>query len=113
MKKKIVKVPIPYNEIMFVIGGTANDFLEAFNQWSKDEEIDGTEEVNYEKEGWTICGKKSGLIGIWLEKPENSVLVHESVHAANYILKSAGIESDRENDEMCAYLTEYIFNKLT
>ena len=53
-------------------------------------------------------------IVIWLQalttRPERlSALVHESVHAANFIMINAGIKVDGSNDELAAYLTEWIF----
>ena len=42
-----------------------------------------------------------------------SLIVHETVHLVNKIFEFKGIELDVKNDEPQAYLTEYIFNKLT
>lgn len=42
-----------------------------------------------------------------------SLIVHETVHLVNIIFKFKGITPTNTNDEPQAYLTEYIFDKLT
>ncbi len=39
------------------------------------------------------------------------VLVHEAVHVVNYIFNDCGQKLDSYNDEVQAYLTEYIFQQ--
>lgn len=41
-----------------------------------------------------------------------SVIAHEAVHAAHYIQKSMGIVPDFDNDELTAYIVEYICEKV-
>lgn len=44
---------------------------------------------------------------------DKSILCHECVHAACYILDMCGIKYGKENHETLAYLTGYIFDKIT
>lgn len=41
----------------------------------------------------------------------DSVIVHESVHLANKILKDRGYKFDPEDDEPLAYLVDWIYEK--
>ena len=45
-------------------------------------------------------------------KIHNGSIAHEALHAANFIAKDRGIESDLENDEPIAYLTEWIVDEI-
>jgi hypothetical protein len=40
------------------------------------------------------------------------LIVHETVHLVNMIFQYAGIKPDLDNDELQAYLTEFIFGKI-
>ena len=42
-----------------------------------------------------------------------SLIVHETVHIVNRLFIFKGVELDAKNDETQAYLTEYVFDKLT
>ena len=42
-----------------------------------------------------------------------SLIVHETVHLVNRLFIFKGVELDAKNDETQAYLTEYVFDKLT
>lgn len=42
-----------------------------------------------------------------------SLIVHECVHIVNFIMKDCGIKSDLNNDETQAYLTAWIFEKIS
>lgn len=55
----------------------------------------------------------NGVFVIWTcpADKDRSALVHESVHAAAWILKDAGVDACFENDEAHAYLTELIYKK--
>lgn len=39
-------------------------------------------------------------------------MVHETVHAANYVFEICGIELDRDNDEPHSYLVSWIFRQV-
>ena len=42
----------------------------------------------------------------------DGVVAHEAVHAVNNIFKSRGIKLDINNDELQAYLTEWVFEQV-
>lgn len=49
-------------------------------------------------------------IAIWIQ--DNVLigcLVHECIHAANFLLKQKGVIASHENDEPLAYLVQWIF----
>lgn len=46
-----------------------------------------------------------------LKDIEDSILVHESLHAAWSVLDDVGVEVTYGNDEALAYLTQFIFSK--
>ena len=48
----------------------------------------------------------------FINKPSNAVIAHEAVHAVNNIFKSRGIKLDINNDELQAYLTEWVFEQV-
>lgn len=48
-----------------------------------------------------------------LRKRIGEFVTHESIHAAFEILKTCGIKVDESNHEALAYLTEYIYSKVT
>lgn len=50
-------------------------------------------------------------IAIWIDKVEKTGgLVHECVHAANYLFEQKGIRISTKNDEAQAYLVQWIFD---
>jgi hypothetical protein len=106
--KKIIHIPILENEVFIRIGGKTSDFLKEFKKLAKDDDIEDADQVNSEMAGWCIHAKNKGIVGIWLEKYRPSIFVHEAVHATAFLLKWAGIKADLVNDELIAYLTEYI-----
>lgn len=57
-------------------------------------------------------GSKSFFVMIELN-PDPSTIVHESVHLCNSIMKHIGIPYDYKNDETQAYLTGYLFEKIS
>jgi hypothetical protein len=111
--KKTIYIPILNNAVFVRIGGKTSDFLKEFKKFAKDDDIDGAKEIENGEEmaGWTGLARKKGVVGIWLEKNNKSVFVHEAVHGATFLLKWAGIKADIENDEMIAYLSEYIYER--
>lgn len=55
--------------------------------------------------------------GIWIEKFDKtvesySVLAHECIHVADFILKDRQIKEQDENNEMLAYTFDFIYKKL-
>lgn len=57
---------------------------------------------------------KGGVIYIWIKEfnEENiEYLVHECVHAANFLFATRGQELTAKNDEAQAYLVQWIFSQ--
>lgn len=48
---------------------------------------------------------------VYIENHEEDTVVHESVHAAWYILDCMGVELSADNHESLAYLTEWVYNQ--
>lgn len=60
---------------------------------------------------WDVQLKEDKKLGVlvWLrEKIDISVIAHESVHAANLIFRSCGVEYDTSHDEHFAHLVGWI-----
>lgn len=56
--------------------------------------------------------EKGGQTLIWIaKKNDNCSLVHECVHAANWLTERAGYRIDQNNDEAYAYLVTNIFRQ--
>lgn len=55
----------------------------------------------------------NGPIVIWVKDSSTalSTFVHEIIHAVNMIFSYVGAKIDSENDELEAYLVEYIFEQ--
>jgi hypothetical protein len=47
------------------------------------------------------------------KRVQYSTMVHESVHVVNIIFESKGVKPDLSNDELQAYLTAYVFKKVS
>ena len=60
------------------------------------------------------CAKGAGMVYIFISSDSFTpqVLAHESIHAANWILRDAGVRISTKNDEPLTYLTEYIMDEL-
>ena len=70
--------------------------------------LDGIE--NYE----ALCfiGYRDRICFYYSKSINNKTLVHESVHLANFIIDRCLIYSTSQHDEVQAYLTAYIYEKL-
>lgn len=51
-------------------------------------------------------------ISFYTTTNRDDVLVHESIHLANFIIDRCGLYSTPQYDETLAYLTQYIYKKL-
>ena len=52
---------------------------------------------------------EKGIV-IWISSVDLvGCLVHESIHAANFLFRQKGIMASNENDEPLAYFTQWIF----
>ena len=56
-----------------------------------------------------VKSKNYGVLVIIKEPEDISVLVHESVHAANAICEQLGLNPETSNDECYCYLVQFIF----
>ena len=56
--------------------------------------------------GLTVFGPDHGLM--MYATPRAATVAHEALHAANYMLKHAGVKISAENDEAQAYLVGWL-----
>lgn len=56
--------------------------------------------------GKTLCldGRDGSRFLVWTKKRDASIIAHECVHAANWMLAERGYKFDPHNDEPMAYL---------
>ena len=100
---KVISIEL-FNATVEVFIGDAEDKPESFGILPKDiGEYDAVTFNNVEGDG---------TIYIYAEEPELGLVVHECVHAANYILNFIGCKAVRSDDEVLAYLTEHLFNQI-
>lgn len=64
---------------------------------------------NYE----AFCFKDKGIYYAIFRKKKPSIVAHESVHIVNMIFEDSNVELDLINDETQAYLTGWVFNKIS
>jgi hypothetical protein len=106
-----------YDDKVYVVAPC--DFDEAV-RWLKDRKIRDWDEEGIEEyktaRGLCLRREKRSACIIFLKRwkdndPESiSILVHEVVHAANFILKESGVQD--EGDESVCYLTHYIVREV-
>jgi len=97
-KKKItfIKVPI-FNQRIY------------FTDWKHAKENNGLDVNLYE----AICYlDKEDRICFCCDKPRDDLLVHESIHLANFIIDRCLLFVTPQHDELTAYLTTYIYKKV-
>lgn len=97
--KKLIKVPIYDYKITIVVTDTLEEVRELYPS------LDG------EVRACVLEGTNDATIII----PPNSLecVVHECVHLKNCIWRYIGQKSDIDNDEVDAYLVEYLFNEVS
>lgn len=85
------------------------------------------EDVNTEIQLLTGCGPGDADAYAWESKAknvficnamfkydaDNPTVVHESVHVANIIMNRLCMKADFSNDEVQAYLTAYVYEKIS
>lgn len=73
------------------------------------------DELKYGASAYVSFSEENKALYVVFDKSKitPSLIVHESVHLVNRIFLFKGIKLDSKNDETQAYLTEYIFDKLT
>lgn len=95
-----IKVPI-FNEVIIVHIGKADKMAVKYNLGDVS---------NYD----AFCFRhKNQYIGIFRKKLKTSILVHEATHLANMILTDIGHKIDGDNDEVQAYLLQWIFEQIS
>lgn len=108
MRKKIIKVPIYFGDLVML-------------QTNKFEKVNKSYNSNFTKDDNKIYdavvfkdSKKhiNQYVVVFRKNPDYTVIAHETVHLVNAIFKDHGIELDLDNDEPQAYLTGWIFNKI-
>lgn len=63
-------------------------------------------------EALCFVGYRNRICFYYSKSINNKTLVHESVHLANFIIDRCLIYSTPQHDEIQAYLTAYIYEKL-
>lgn len=108
MKKiKIFEVPI-FKGLISLHTGTPDEFIAILKK--KNIEI----EISETQSGKTVWDTFNGLeFFVWIKnKNDLPTIAHEMLHVANAILISRGIRVDPDNDEIQAYLVEYLISKV-
>lgn len=103
MKRRDVESPLFSVPISIFVGGNH----EAVNKALKTEAF-----VVPNRRGGVAFHDDGHVILYVVKRNDLKTMCHESVHAANFVLKFAGVEVDTSNDETLAYLTEWIFGQL-
>ena len=108
MKIKEIEIPIFFGTLQVVV---ANNFKKAVKKLKinvGDYEVD-----NYSAFTYKDKRNNTDLYRVFVTKNvEPSVIVHESVHIANFIFNNTGIQPSLTNDEVQAYLTGWIFEQI-
>lgn len=60
-----------------------------------------------------FCFKHKGIYYAIFQTKKPSIVAHESVHIVNMIFEDSNIQLDLINDETQAYLTGWVFNKIS
>ena len=104
MKIKTIKIPI-YTSILRVIIGTPE---EATKEISKFKTLGDWSDLS-------VLGKfipaPNGEGFIYMHKYDTAVLIHEILHFTTHLLNNRGIEISYKNDEVMAYMIEYIYSE--
>jgi hypothetical protein len=99
------KIPIFYVPLKIVVGMTMRDALKSkvFSKEDREECSDSG--------ALAFTQKDSIYLAIPSADEDIQYVVHEIIHAKNYLYKMRGILPDVENDENEAYLVQYIYEK--
>lgn len=116
MMKKIFFVDwevFPFS-VMVCLGSTREDIFRQIKKSKYHLDDDEKEHLVMRGGGKTVMLKGGGTI-IWLRhypKKGSGVLVHEITHAVQFLLDRVGIKVGENCDELPAYMTEYLNNKI-
>lgn len=82
-----------------------------FDKW---QELEGfLSKEDYEEESNAIVIHQHGVSLVAINSKRGSSIVHEAEHIKNHIWQYIGYTSQRDNDEVDAYLLTYIYDKIT
>lgn len=99
------KIPIFYVPIKIMVGITLKDIMRSrlFSKEDREEHADSA----------ALAFVYNGCIYIAIPVQDEDLpyMVHEIVHAKNFLYKMRGIMPDTNNDENEAYLVQYIYSK--
>lgn len=98
-------IPIFYVKIKVIVGQTFEDVM-ANKMFTHEDRIE-------HRDSAALCFINKGTIYVAISSHEDDVqyMVHEIVHAKNYLYKMRGIQLDVSNDENEAYLIQHIYQK--
>jgi hypothetical protein len=57
--------------------------------------------------------KGAHVIVLWIDRPSIAMMAHEVIHGMTWLLDSRGIEVSRSNDEVLAYMVEYVMKQMS
>lgn len=111
MKKKIVKIPIYFGDLIIILDSeqwkNVNGIYQQRLQWNRPADQSDDAFVFEDK-----VNGYSKLIVCFKGRPKNSVIAHECVHLVNMLFKDRGQDLDIENDEAQAYMTGWFFDQI-
>jgi hypothetical protein len=99
-------IPIFYVNIKVVVGDTMQDILQNKIFTKEDKDL-----YNKDTAALAFTQKDTIYIAVPAGKDDVQYLVHEIVHAKNFLYKMRGMSIDVNNDENEAYIVQYIYNK--
>ena len=99
-------IPIFYVSIKVLVGDTMKDILQNKIFTKEDRELYGRDTA-----ALAFTQKDTIYIAVPVGKEDVQYLVHEIVHAKNFLYKMRGMSIDINNDENEAYIVQYIYNK--
>jgi hypothetical protein len=100
---KIIRVPILNISIVVYQSENIPEFLKKYG---------------IERDEYTLActffnnNDDSFLNVVFCINPEKKTIAHEAVHLTNMIFQKRGIKPDLDNDELQAYLTAFLFEKI-
>jgi hypothetical protein len=99
------KIPIFYVTLKVIVASTLQEALKSklFSNQDREEHKDSA----------AVAFVQKGCIYLVVPSGDDDIkyIVHEIIHAKNYLYKMRGILPDVDNDENEAYLVQYIYGK--
>jgi hypothetical protein len=104
----------PFNVLVF-LGTKRDDVLKEIHEYGYDLDDEEKSHLIMYGTGRTVI-LKGGQTVLWLNnypKKGSGVLSHEIAHSVYFILDKVGIKINDDCEELFAYMTEYLTNKIT